>query len=219
LSPRRSNARETLDKAQFFVAEAREVSFEHRPRLERFVEAAIVFGRSVTFHLQKEYSRVDGFEEWYAAQQESMRADAVFGFFLHKRNFILKEGSLPVRRAISISVTEVAAGSVSVSAPVTRASPWYRRGPGILLDHALRPLRTLAFRWTVGRGRRRQSKVVQPPSSSEATVVVHFDDPDWGGRDALKLIEYYLASLRPIVEEAERRFGQDSDVLPSGRER
>ena len=122
-----------------------------------------------------------------------------------------------MRRTISISVTEFVAAIASVLAPVVRAKPWSGRRPGILLNDAISSLRTLAHRWTVGRRRRHQGKIMQPPSSSEATVVLHFDDVAWRDRDALELIEYYLGRLRPMVEEAGLRFGQESDVLPSDR--
>jgi hypothetical protein len=52
------------------------------------LEAAIVFGRGVTFHLQKEYRRRPAFECWYCDQQSIMEADPIFKFFRDTRNFI-----------------------------------------------------------------------------------------------------------------------------------
>ena len=58
------------------------------------VEAAIVFARSVTFHIQKEFSARPDFEEWYSPWQKRLAASPTCAYFLEKRNFVLKQGRL-----------------------------------------------------------------------------------------------------------------------------
>lgn len=63
-----SIARETLEAARLFAKQADAagndiMGFRHN------LEAAIVFGRSVTFHIQKEFTRHAGFDKWYSEQQ------------------------------------------------------------------------------------------------------------------------------------------------------
>ena len=89
-----SDTREVLEKAIFFLELARHSARQERKHFERFVEAAIVFGRSVTFHLQKEFAQHPDFSSWYAGQQELLRNDDLCRFFVERRNFILKEGPL-----------------------------------------------------------------------------------------------------------------------------
>ena len=45
-----------VNGARFFAAQAVAVSPQKRDEFGHFIEAAIVFGRSATFHLQKEYA-------------------------------------------------------------------------------------------------------------------------------------------------------------------
>lgn len=66
--------------------------------LAHFMEACIVFARSVTLHLQKELAHAD----WYATRQDAMVIEPLFGFFRDRRNYILKEGRLGVRRTAGV---------------------------------------------------------------------------------------------------------------------
>lgn len=120
---RMSNARNTLDRARFFLAEAEAARLKDRNRLESMIEAAIVFGRSITFHLQKEFAHVVDFADWYAEQQRTMRDDPLCAFILAQRNVILKQGPIPIRKTISVSMTEAIAVSSSVSVRVIRGTP------------------------------------------------------------------------------------------------
>ncbi|WP_055335803.1 hypothetical protein [Ralstonia solanacearum] len=57
-------------------------------QLNAFLSAS----RSVTFLLQKEMSRVRGFESWWGEQQQELSRDKAARFFLKLRNFSQKEG-------------------------------------------------------------------------------------------------------------------------------
>lgn len=50
--------------------------------------------RSVTFVLQKQLRRTDGFEDWYAGWQQQMRADGLMSWLVQARNEIEKQGDL-----------------------------------------------------------------------------------------------------------------------------
>lgn len=202
-----SNARETLEKARFFLQEARDAAPVDRKRLEKFVEAAVVFGRSVTFHLQKEFSHQDGFDIWYAAQQQRMREDPLCGFFLSKRNFILKEGPVSVRKTIIVTINEAIALSSSFSAKVTRSRPWYRRSARILVQDLLSPFREAISKWKARRRRQKRRRAAKA-SKSRTEEILHFEDPGWNDRSALDLIGEYLAKLEPVVADAEGKFGK-----------
>jgi hypothetical protein len=204
---RMSNARETLDKARFFLTEAENAGLDDRKRLERMIEAAIVFGRSVTFHLQKEFAHVDGFSNWYVEQQRKMREDPLCVFFLEKRNFILKEGPVPIGKTITVTMTEAIAVSSSFSARVLRGKPWYRRHPRILVQDLLRPMREAWSDLKVRQTRRRRRQAFVDAAQSQAQEYLHFDDPDWKARPALDVLDEYLEKLKPVVDEAEEKFG------------
>lgn len=66
------------------------------PRRYSGLRNFVVFGRSVTFVLQNISGKVDGFAEWYAPHQETMRADAAMRYFVELRNEILKKGKTSV---------------------------------------------------------------------------------------------------------------------------
>lgn len=58
--------------------------------LNAFLSAA----RSVTFLLQKEFSKVDGFAEWWAHDRAVLDDDPAARFFLELRNYSQKEGRI-----------------------------------------------------------------------------------------------------------------------------
>jgi hypothetical protein len=55
----------TIKKARFFVDQASRTDPNDREAITNNVEAAIVFARSVTIHLQSEFAHVPGCHEWY----------------------------------------------------------------------------------------------------------------------------------------------------------
>jgi hypothetical protein len=80
----------TLRCSRYFLNRAERAATNDPVGLRYDIEAAIVFARSVTFHLQKELSSRAGFHDWYARVQDRLRTDPVARFLLETRNFILK---------------------------------------------------------------------------------------------------------------------------------
>jgi hypothetical protein len=201
-----TEARSTLLKSRFFLERARGVEDEDRQAFERFIEASIVFGRSVTFHLQKELSAHAGFADWYSTKRKQMSDDPIFGFFRDKRNYILKEGSIPVLQALSISVSDSVSLSGTVDAKVIRGKPWYRRMPLTWFQDTRATIirtRNRFTRW-VSRSipRKRPRKSTQVSTSRR----LHFQESQWAELPATDVLSQYLHKLETIVEEAEKRF-------------
>jgi hypothetical protein len=73
-------------------------------RLNALLQAA----RSVTWVLQQEMRHDEGFEEWYGAWQEKMRADERMRWLVEARNTVEKQGDLDLH---SIATVRVLAGA------------------------------------------------------------------------------------------------------------
>ena len=214
-----SVARGTLEQARFFLAEAESAAVGgRRDALGHFMEAYIVFARSVTLHLQKELAHADGFADWYATQQDAMVIEPLFGFFRDRRNYILKEGRLGVRRTVHVTVREYLHISGSVKVRVKRGKPWYRRSPKILLQDALYPVREAVANWQ--RKRQSRARVVTKEEPVDIRESWHFDDDGWTDTPAFDLATDYLDRLEAIVSGAEVRFrsvlGADDDGGAAG---
>ncbi|NGX32152.1 MAG: hypothetical protein K1060chlam4_00193 [Candidatus Anoxychlamydiales bacterium] len=54
--------------------------------------AFVIFARTVTFVLQKEFSENKGFEIWYQKKRDNLSNNPIAKFFLDQRNTIEKEG-------------------------------------------------------------------------------------------------------------------------------
>jgi hypothetical protein len=85
---------ERLLEAEYFAAKLFVItdSTNFGYELNAFLAAA----RSVTFLLQKEMSRVEGFQIWWKTEQEMLRRDESARFFLGLRNYSQKEGRVSV---------------------------------------------------------------------------------------------------------------------------
>lgn len=199
-----SEARDTLRAAEFFLQRAEEVGFDDREVLRRYMAAAIVFGRSVTFHLQKEFAHADGFAQWYETEQQNMRADEVCRFFVEARNLTIKEGLLPVNQATDVTINVPVAMSVAVAMKVKRASPIWRRRPRIIWQDVLRVIAEAS----------RKAKALFGPSQSRPTGAgsiktvqrPFFDYPDRRGDSAFVVVRQYLTTLDDVVRRAEEKF-------------
>ena len=71
--------------------------------------------RRSTFVLQKLSSRVDGWEEWYAPRQESMRDDPLMRYFHDLRTQIEKQGLPAAMAEVVDAETDAVIGDVSCS--------------------------------------------------------------------------------------------------------
>lgn len=201
-----SVASKTLGRANFFIDYAEKYSFVDRQAFEHFLEATIVYGRSVTFHLQKEFSKHSGFNDWYDKKQEEMRKDPLFQFFLDKRNYILKEGPVSIRKTTTVTFSETVMFSDFFEVHVIRRRPWYKRGLKILFDDLRAPLLQKYGRWKHERKLSRQKSKRNEPQQTEIIEILHFDESEWHNRPATDLLREYLGKLATIVNDAEKRF-------------
>lgn len=201
-----SIARRTLRKARFFAEQAEQSKVGQREAFEAYLEAAIVFGRSVTFHIQKEFTCKEGFDDWYSSHQNKLTNDSVAKFFLERRNFILKQGPVNIHKIIIAEFHDTLNVSCTVEAKVIRGQPWYRRSIRFLWSDFKMPF----VGWINRRRQRRQlertrAKASQEPES-KLTDEYFFLDQEWPKRPALELLNEWLDKLEIIVNDAERKF-------------
>jgi hypothetical protein len=200
-------AEKTLTKCRLFLRHARDSERTDRESFVALLEAAIVFSRSVTFHLQKELSNHPKFPSWYKTQQDRLAQSPVSRYMLEQRNYVLKEGPLQARRMISLTVIESVTITESVTIRVIRGSPWYRRSPRILWEDASRPIkeqlrqRAERKRALKATGRRRQ-----PAESANAQDEMYFVDAEWSQKPAMDIVSEHLSILADVVAEATREF-------------
>jgi hypothetical protein len=202
----KSIAAQTLGRANFFLDYAESYAPSDRRGFEHFLEAAIVYGRSVTFHLQKEFSKYSGFDDWYREKREEMEKDPLFRFFLEKRNYILKEGPVSIQKTIAITISETITASSFVEVQVIRGKPWYKRGPKILLDDLRTPLLQKYRKWKYERELARRRKIPNAHEQTEVSEILHFEETEWRNRPATDLVREYLQKLTAVIDEAEMRF-------------
>lgn len=206
MEARKSIAAQTLGRANFFLDCAQANITSDRRAFEHFLEAAIVYGRSVTFHLQKEFSKYSGFDDWYREKQEEMGKDPLFRFFLGKRNYILKEGPVSIQKTIAVTISETVVASDFVEVKVIRGKPWYKRGPKILLEDLRAPLLQKYRKWKYERELSQRRKIRNLQQQTEVSEILHFEEPEWRSRPAMDLVREYLQKLTTVIDEAERRF-------------
>jgi hypothetical protein len=209
-----SVAGHTLKRARFLAQKAREAGPSHRVDLAHFLEAAIVFGRSVTFHLQTEYRRVEGFDDWYASKQDEMCDSDLMRFFHEKRTLIIHVGPGTVQKQVEVELhAEMGLGGDLVVARVIRAKPLYRRRPRILWQDLTWPVRQRFHQWRqrqAARERRKRSRHQYP--KDEVRETLYFDDPKWRDQPAPDMLDEYLDRLAAIVAEAEKLFSTHNEA-------
>jgi hypothetical protein len=198
-------ARETLNRSRFFIEKAAEVRFDDRQSFVYFLEASIVFARSVTFHLQKELKGYDGFNEWYSRQQKRLRECEVCKFFVNKRNYILKEGPVDISALHSVNFSATALASSRMCVKVIRGQPWYKRSPRIWWEDIRAPILSRIQQWQRQKKLKRQQRILERPKAS-AQSVIRFDDEPWNSRSATDVVAEYLDQLERVVSDAESRF-------------
>lgn len=206
METRRSVASKTLEKADFFLDFAETYAAVDRDAFERFLEAAIVNARTVTFHLQKEFGKHISFNDWYRAKQEEMRKDPLFQFFVNRRNYILKEGPISIKKTINLDISETVIISDSMKVQVVRGRPWYKRGPKILFEDLRAALFQKCNRWKDKRELSRKRHQHIKRHQNTVKEVLHFEEPEWRNRPATDLVREYLQKLGTIVNDAEMRF-------------
>ncbi len=104
-----------LEAEHFAKRTARERGEAVGYNLNAFLSAA----RSVTFLLQKEFSKIDGFAEWWTNDRVVLDDDPAARFFLELRNYSQKEGRISLVGVASHDKT----GGGAAGPIVSRAPP------------------------------------------------------------------------------------------------
>jgi hypothetical protein len=110
--------------------------------------------RTVTFVLKKELKHCDGFDEWYAEQEEKMKSDTRLKWLVSARNQIEKQGDLDTHSTVRVRVIggwlEATALEMDVD-PTTDAQEIARKVRVVGLSPRTRREGVLAVerRWTV----------------------------------------------------------------------
>lgn len=204
-----STTRSTLNKAWHFLRQANMCGLEDPEGFVTNLEAAIQFGRNVTWRLQSEFHAIAGFADWYADLQETMRKEPLLALFQDLRTRITKRAENPIVKDTSVTI---AAGALVMSGLVVeprRAKSWYQRSPRIiwqdLLRRIWRPIDRLRLRINLRfeswRARRRAGH-------TSMRQEYYFDHPQWKQRPCRELVREYLERLDAIVSEAEAQFGR-----------
>jgi hypothetical protein len=208
-----STTRTVLEKARFFAvqAEAAEPAAHATDRVPFLanIEAAVIFGRSVAFHLQKEFSNQNGFTAWYHGVQAQLRANPQFQYLLETRNFILKQGPAPIRRTVQVTAYLAMSPEMTCDTFVIRGRPRYRRSQNTLYQDARAKLLGPVRRWKQRRNaaRRREAALHRQATSSPSVAEgFYFDEPTLATVPVQQIVREYLDALEIIVTEAETRF-------------
>lgn len=207
-----SVARDTIAKTRFFLDRAEKAGTSERDAFCNYLEASIVFARSVTFHLQKECADKAGFAEWYTTQQKRLAENRLARFLLEQRNYLLKEGPIATHRVLEVTMTASIRLSGSVTVTVIRGAPWYKRSLRVLWDDATYPVRakvhSLRAKWAHAKVRREtQLAETQSPQFSGVTRdAIYFSDDEWRGTPATALVRRLVDELDTVISEAELRF-------------
>jgi hypothetical protein len=204
-----SETRAVLEKARYFLAQAEATepaahnSGDEMPFAAN-IEAAVVFGRSVTFHLQKEFSDRNNFANWYAQVQARLRANAQFHYLVSARNFILKEGPTPIRRAVQTTLSFAIGVFATTKTTVAPEQSWYQRSTRMLYDRIRVTLLEPVRRWKLKRRVMRENKAAQVQQT--VRFCFYFVDPAVAQVPAVQVVRDYLDELGMIVAEAETLF-------------
>lgn len=108
-------AEDRLNQTRYFLDRVKE-NVHDSFAFECNLFAFIVSGRSVTEMLEKEFSKVSGFKDWFDRTWEMMMSDDDFRFFKKERDFVVHRRGLDMAQKIArhISVPLVTSETVRV---------------------------------------------------------------------------------------------------------
>lgn len=194
-------AQECLDKARFFSERARTVETENRTHFSHFFSTAIVWARSVTLLLQKQYRRNPGFTDWYESQQNALSADQLAQFFLKERNFVLKERNVSLRKVITVKMHASVGIEARMTVKVIRGS--WRSKLRYLGQDTLADLKQRMEKIRRRLGRRKPKR---EPSTATTTEHMYFVKEPWDKEPAIDLLDRHLERLQFLVDNAVKQF-------------
>ncbi len=194
-----------VNKARYFINQAKSDPDDIN-KIKMNLEVAIIYCRSVTFHLQSQFAHTQGFAEWYEAKQFELRSSRLSKFLLEQRNIALKRGPLLMHRVVNVAVTVSISVATHVEVEVTRGAPWYKRSLKILFEDAFFPFRNKMV--SIGRilSSLIERKINKHDSVAVTDDLLYFSDNEWRNVPAVELVETQLNTLEELVKEAQQLF-------------
>lgn len=102
-----SNSRDKLNEAYYFFE--RMSKNQNNPDLFRYnLSAFLAAARSVTFFVQEEYSKVNGFQEWYSTQRKLMGSDELMKTLKDKRDITIHREPLSPHAHVNVTACDTA---------------------------------------------------------------------------------------------------------------
>lgn len=197
-----------VKKARYFVNQAKSDPNDIN-KIKMNIEVAIIYCRSVTFHLQSQFAHTQGFAEWYNSKRLELGSSRLSKFLLEQRNIALKQGPLLMHRVVNVSVAVNISISTHVEVEVTRGAPWYKRPVRILYEDAISPFRKKIVSIGQRLARLFEPKINKPDSVAVVDDLLYFSDDEWKNIPAVDLVEKQLNTLEELVREAQQLFAQD----------
>ena len=220
--PSPTSPRNPLTRARFFLAQAEALPGTEQETFDTYLQAAIVFGRSIYHHLQTVATAPGAdakYRQWFMAKSAEMKADPVLEYFRESRDLLLKERQVTVQRRVFGTGSLSFHFSAHGEGRVTRSERWYRRSLGILWHDAIAPVMRPVHRWQyrLGEAAIRRHRALRQRVEAWRTrwrnrnVVLtvrefYLDDPEGLDRPAVDLVRTYLDRLEAVVAEAEVLF-------------
>jgi hypothetical protein len=196
-------AEDKIKQGRFFLKRAEEIGYSDINAFRYYLEACIVTARSITFVLQKQYKHDPRFEEWYEEIKKRLASDDLARFLLTKRNFILKEGIVYLRKHINIFIAEAIEVNEAISIKVLGGSLKSRlRNSLVRLKNNLRQIFVSASR------RIKKYRMKNKSNEIRTSVNLYFEESEWSKTPATDLIGRHLSNLESIVTECIQKFGK-----------
>jgi hypothetical protein len=171
---------------------------EQRPgRAKTGLRNAVVFGRNTTWALQNLKGKAVGFEKWYAAKQEEMKADPLMKYFCDLRTSIEKKASTPT--VMSAHIHSFSGNDMAKFGPPPPGATSFFIGD-----------QNGGTGWAVPTPDGGEEKYYVQLPSEIGEVHLHLPEaPEQGeirNGKAIDLVRIYLNKIGELVSEARKRF-------------
>jgi hypothetical protein len=206
---RQGITRVTLTDALFFLDAARQAPEAEQALIIRYIEAAILFGRQVTFQMQYEYSARAGFKSWYQIIQTQLKSDELARFMTEARTAIVHTAPVPINRMIFLAGTSIGGSSGRAELTVIH-NPLHRRGFRSRIAQAFNHMKNVLRLTVANQGPVMVAPPLAPPTERPQPKAPEsyyfFNHADWRERSAIGLVGEYLDKLAAVVNEVETKF-------------
>ena len=202
-TPENAIALETLEKARYFLSQAKVAEqgtsvLTYRLPFSANLEAAIVYARASIEHLQSEFSPKYnnlGYRSWHDEAWKRFRnSDKVFQYFYDRRNFILHQEPEATTAHVNLVARALIRTSVSVSMVVTRANGTVE---------TINPEPSSKSNQFSETARKSEDNSSQASIPSQHFL---FAEGDWRAKPAHAYVEDFINSCQRFIAEAENKF-------------